>query len=310
MREKSLQVRVPASTSNLGPGFDCLGLAVDRYLTVEWIPGSSPLRIERFGTLEGLDIPPGDDPFIAALREAGPVGGHIRMTSEIPVARGLGSSAAARVAGLLLGAAHRFHVEHDGLQGFVPDRDALLSRAARAEGHPDNVAPILWGGLVVVGGPDDALRVTRLSLSPHVGWAYAAPGVEVRTTQARAALPSQVPHALVGATGARLAVLLQGLASADAQAIAWGIDDAVHTPMRLPLIPSGRAAMQAATEAGAWGVAISGSGSGLMALGPRPLMAGVCEAMAQVFAGVADARRAAAFVCEPAVRGAELVSGE
>lgn len=307
MREPMLQVRVPASTSNLGPGFDCLGMAIDRYLTVQWIPDRSPLQIERSGTLKALEVTGADDPFVAALREAGPVGGAIRMTSEIPVARGLGSSAAARVAGLLLGAARIFRLEHGHLQGFRPDRTALLASAAQAEGHPDNVAPILWGGLVAVGGADDALRVTRLPLSPQVGWAYAAPGIEVRTVEARAALPPQVPHALVGATAARLATLLQGLASADAQAIAWGIDDAVHTPMRLPLIPSGGAAMRAAREAGAWGVAISGSGSGLIALGPRPVMPGVCEAMAQVFNGVGDASRAAAFVCEPAVVGAELV---
>ena len=310
MPESTLRVRVPGSTSNLGPGFDCLGMAIDRYLTVEWMPDSRPLHIERSGTLAGLDVSVGDDPFVAALREAGPVGGRIHMTSEIPVARGLGSSAAARVAGLMLGAARAFHTEHGHLRGCCLDRHALLSRAASAEGHPDNVAPILWGGLVAVGGPLEGLRVTRLPLSPQLGWGYAAPGVEVRTIHARAALPAQVQHALVGATTARLATLLQGLASADREAIAWGIDDTVHTPMRLPLIPSGGAAMNAAREAGAWGVAISGSGSGLIAVGPRTLMPRVCEAMAGVFSGVGDPAQAAAFVCEPSVQGAGLLDAE
>jgi homoserine kinase len=310
MPEPTLRVRVPGSTSNLGPGFDCLGMAVDRYLTVQWMPDSSPLHIERSGTLEGLDVSLSDDPFVAALGEAGPVGGKIHMTSEIPVARGLGSSAAARVAGLLLGAARAFHIAHGHLRDFTFDRHALLSRAARAEGHPDNVAPILWGGLVAVGGHPEALRVTPLPLSPQLGWAYAAPGVEVRTVEARGALPAQVPHALVGATAARLATLLQGLASADPQSIAWGIDDAVHTPMRLPLIPSGDAAMHAAREAGAWGVAISGSGSGLIAVGPRTLMPRVCDAMAGVFSGVGEPAQATAFVCEPSVQGAMLLGAE
>jgi homoserine kinase len=308
-----LDLIVPGSTSNLGPGFDVLGLAVDRALTVAWEPGDAPLEVVRRGTLAGMRIPVAEDLVVRSLcaglerwlegGEAvrpGRLGGRLVLASRIPVARGLGSSAAARVGGLLLATA---------LAPSPPDPDRVLALAASGEGHPDNVAPSLRGGLVATGwdGAGDAggeVRVVRLPLSPRVGWAYAAPGAVVRTDEARAALPATVPHARIGETGARLAVLLHGLATGDGDAVRWGIADRVHSPWRLGLVPGGAAAVAAATAAGAWGATLSGSGSGIIALGPPDAMAEVRDAMAGAFDGHGDDGDAHAFLVRPDPRGA------
>ena len=303
-----LAVHVPASTSNLGPGFDVLGLAVDRGLQAVWHPGEGPLAVERHGTLAALRVPPDDDLVVRTLQRVlagagrSPAGGKLRLTSTVPVARGLGSSASARVAGHLLA--------HLATAGDTPWSGAVLAPAARDEGHPDNVAPSVVGGLVASGWSDggDEVRVTPLPLSPEVGWCYACPGVVVRTDEARRALPATVPHALVGATCARLAVLLKGLATADGDAIAWGVVDEVHSPWRLPLVPGGVEAVEAARDAGAWGATLSGSGSGVIAMGPRGSMPDVRDALAAVFSRTGDAGDAHAFVFTPDPRGARTLA--
>lgn len=311
-----LAVRVPGSTSNLGPGFDVLGLAVDRALEARWHPGDAPLQIERRGCLAGLRLAPDDDLLVRALRRGAELatgttldgaapGGRIEVHSTIPAARGLGSSAAARVAGLMLGSA---------AAGAHLSREVLLKEGIRSEGHPDNVAPAVLGGLVAAGldadGPEaSGVRSAPVPLSPRVGWCYAAPGAVVRTDEARAVLPATVPHARVGATVARAVILLHGLATADPAAVAWGLRDRVHSPWRLGLVPGGEEAVSAALAAGAWGATLSGSGSGLIALGPIGGMAGVCEAMAGAFAGHGDARDAHAFVFRPDPRGARWLGG-
>lgn len=309
-------VYAPGSTSNLGPGFDVLGLAVDRGLRATWHSGDEPLRVERRGTLAAFRVEPDDDLVVRSVVQglatwgdasgspasADQLGGRLVLTSRIPVARGLGSSSAARVAGLLLAAAAAGADE--------PERDELLSMVARGEGHPDNAAPALLGGLVAVGWEDPAagtVRARRLPVSPRVGWCYAAPAAVVRTDEARKALPATVPHGLVGATGARLAILLHGLATADGDAVAWGVRDEVHSPWRLPLVPGGGEACAAARAAGAWGATLSGSGSGIVAMGPRPVMPAVRDAMAEVFADRGDRGDAPAFVFRPDPRGGRRV---
>jgi homoserine kinase len=271
---------VPCSTSNLGAGFDCIGLALNRYLEVTWEPGDA-LRVERAGTLAGLGIDPEGDAVVAAfgsalgVRSEASVRGVFRMTSTIPVARGLGSSAAATVAGLALAAA---------AHGERPAVDTLLDAAARIEGHPDNSAPCLLGGLVaVVRTADAGARVFRLSLSDALGFAFAAPAVEVSTIQARRSLPASVPHAAAVRSLARVAALVHGLEAGEADLLRLGFEDELHVPWRLPLIPGANSAFAAAQEAGAYAVTISGSGSGLIAVSPRHRAADVAAAMAAAF---------------------------
>jgi homoserine kinase len=286
------RVRVPGSTSNLGAGFDCVGLALNRYLVVEFEPGSEPLRLERAGTLALVTHPPADDllvrVFRARLAELGIAAptGTLRAESEIPVARGLGSSAAAVVAALCVAeAAAGGAMPRSAMPG--GDRvHLLLMRAAGWESHLDNVAPSVCGGLVgVVREGDGVPRVMPLSLSAEVGFAYAAPALEIATARARSALPETVLHTRASQALGRLTALLHGLATGDPDLLRIGFTDELHVPFRLPLIPRAGAARTEALREGAWAVTISGGGSGLIAVCPRGRERAVAGAMAAVFAG-------------------------
>jgi homoserine kinase len=279
----SCGVRVPCSTSNLGAGFDCIGLAFDLYLDAGYEAGGSDLTIRRAGTLRDLGGEVSEDrlvlAFLAELRRRGieRPGGKLLATSTIPVARGLGSSAAATIAGIALATA---------ACGDTLDRDAALAAAVRLEGHPDNAAPALFGGLIGVASSSVGVpRAMRLPLSGSVSFVYAAPADGVSTSRARTVLPQHVPHSAAARNLGRMAALLHGLANADGDAIAIGFSDELHVPYRLPLIPKASAVMDAAIGAGAWGVTISGSGSGMIAACPRDVEAPVCRAMREAFGG-------------------------
>jgi homoserine kinase len=175
------------------------------------------------------------------------------------------------------------------------ERMALIRAVTLAEGHPDNAVPSLVGGLVATSLEQGEVRWTPLPLSPSVGFVFAAPGVEVRTDEARKVLPAAVPHADAVANGGRLAELLVGLARGDGERIAWGLHDRLHMPWRWPLVPGADEARAAALAAGAWGVTLSGSGSGVMALGPRQDGAAIADAMDGVFAKVEAAGERCSF---------------
>lgn len=288
-----IEVRVPCSTSNLGAGFDCIGLAFNRHLTIRYTLDDEPLRITRAGTLEHLDIPPLSDAVVIGLRTAwlrpGDVTGSLEMHSDIPVGRGLGSSAAATVAGIVLG--HLLHMDEardgeDVAFDLSPlTRMSALAHATDIEGHPDNAAPSLFGGLVAVARDDaGALNAFRLPLSPDIAFVFAAPEVTVSTAAARAALPLEVPHALASRMLGRVAALVRGLESADPDLLRVGLTDELHVQHRLPLIPGGESAIASAIEAGAWGATISGSGSGLIAIGPHTRRADIASAMSAALA--------------------------
>jgi homoserine kinase len=297
----SCGVRVPCSTSNLGAGFDCVGLAFDLYLDAGYQPGRSELTIRRSGTLRQLDEEVAEDrlvlAFLAELRRRGVErpGGKLLATSAIPVRRGLGSSAAATVAGIALATA---------ACGDTLDRDAALAAAVRLEGHPDNAAPALFGGLVgVAASAAGAPRAMRLPLSGSVSFVFAAPAQGVSTNRARSVLPQHVPHSAAARNLGRMAALLHGLANADGDSIAIGFSDELHVPYRLPLITRASAVMEAALRAGAWGTTISGSGSGLIAACPHDVEAPVCLAMREAFGG-RDAG-ADAFILRADMHGAQ-----
>lgn len=298
-------IRVPASTSNLGSGFDTVGLALDRYLTAAYEPGAEPLRVERMGTLAGLSTSLEDDvlatTFAAALADAGihePTG-VLRADSAIPIGMGLGSSAAAVVAGLGLAAAALGH----GL-----DREAIFRQAEAREGHPDNAAPSLLGGLVAIGRDGDGHpHPFRLPISPELAFAYAAPGTALSTTAARAALPGSLSYATAVRGLGRVAALIHGLETADAELLRVGFTDEIHVRYRLPLIPGGEAALDAAMEAGALAATISGAGSGLIAVCRRDRAQGVAEAMAMAFRDTSGTGDVVYFSALPDLDGAQLV---
>jgi homoserine kinase len=277
------RVRVPASTSNLGPGFDVLGLALDIALEA-----GAQVDAERadcaLETREGTarDWPEGPRELLAAacehaFRELGGRGGlRLWARSEIPVGRGLGSSGAAIAAGLLLGS------------HFAPrraSRTEVLGWAVEIEGHPDNVAPALFGGCQLTcpreGAPPRAVAV---DLHPELGFAVAWPEAQLETAFARTLLASHVPLAQAVDTARRLALVIQGLRTGDPELLGAGNVEHLHVPHRLPHIPGGAAALLAAREAGASLATISGAGSALFAVTTRARASQVAQAMQAAFA--------------------------
>ncbi len=258
------RIAVPASTSNLGPGFDLLGLAFDLWLRVEMrsrVPGGP-----RLSSLSGEAAawPRGDSnlflrAFDALARElelsSSPY--EFAVHSEIPLSRGLGSSGAAIVAGLELACA---------AAGVELPLERRLEHALALEGHPDNVAPALMGGCVLAAPVGDGPPiVVRQVVHPSIAFAVAWPSAPLPTALARSLLPAQVSFADARENPRRLALLLEGLRSADPRLLRAGVEDRLHERYRLPHIPGGAAALAAAYEAGAWLACVSGSGSALVA---------------------------------------------
>lgn len=262
---RTFRLSVPATTANLGPGYDALGLAlsVRNHLDAEVLPdrpGSLELEIEGEGA---GTLPRGAShllyrALVRSLRDRGvePPGLRLRQVNRVPLARGMGSSAAALVAGLALAA--RLLDEPDW-------KPRALALATEMEGHPDNVAPALLGGLVACGMTASGPRVARLPLHPCWRVALAIPGFEVSTAAARARLPQLVPHGAAAHNLSRLALLLAALQQGEGDLEA-AVDDQLHQPYRAALVPGFRAALDAAREAGAPGAFLSGSGSTVAAL--------------------------------------------
>jgi homoserine kinase len=283
----TLQVSVPASTSNLGPGFDVLGLALDLRLSLSarrLAGAGSPTLVRRDGEARSW---PGDEHNLAlrgfrcAYERLGGVRAiELGADSHIPLSRGLGSSAAAICAGLLLG---------EALAPRRAPREQLLAWALELEGHPDNVAPALFGGCVFAAPTGaGALRVVPVPLHPSLGFAVAWPAAPLETAFARSLLPREVPHRAAVETARRLACLLEGLRSGEPELLAAGNEDVLHVPYRLPHIPAGAEVLAAARKAGAHLATISGSGSALFAICERSATARVAAAMRAAF----DARGA------------------
>jgi len=298
------RLRVPCSTSNLGAGYDTIGLALDRFLDVSFTPDDrGELSVTRTGTLQRLEE--AGEPDVVAdvltrrLKKAGiEPSGLLTLHSDIPVARGLGASAAARVAGFDLSLA---------VQGLPRDDDAVFADALRTEGHGDNAAPSLFGGLRAVASTPDGPVVMGLTLSPAVGFAYAAPAAGVSTDEARSLLPKQVPHKMAATALGRLVALLRGLAEGNPELIRIGVRDELHVPHRLALIPSALTAISAAVDAGAWAATVSGAGSGLIAMCDPSDADAVGAAMYEVFDAGTDDPECVGFAVRPCEVGLERI---
>lgn len=290
----------PASTSNLGPGFDCLGLALRLPLTVTAtrIPGG--FRIERRGEGSDLAVDPNRDTLLAAyrrlFREAKKPVPTVALTirSAIPVARGLGSSAAAITAGLALA--------NHWLRGRF-SREELLALAVEIEGHPDNVSAALLGGLTLSVPRSDG-TTTSLALPPPrgLGITLVVPEVRVSTEKARALLPRMVPLAGAAANTARALALLYAFERRRPDLLADALLDVYHVPHRARLIPAYDRVAEAGRRAGAYGVTISGSGPTLLALHAAGAGTRIGAAMVRAFARARVRARAIPGRIEP--RGA------
>ena len=241
-------VKVPASSANLGPGYDALAAAIGLELELE---------VEETGKFEvvaeGLDLPLGRDNLIVRAFESlhGADGFRFTIRSEIPLARGLGSSAAAIVAGLAA-ADHLFEL--------ALTREDMLARGAEIEGHPDNVAAAIYGGFVACGVRDGRPAAARFDPPEGLEGILVVPPEEVPTEEAREAIPEEIPLADAVANVGAAATLVLGLREGDLDLISRGLADRIHQPRRRHLYPRSIEVVESARETGALGATISGAG--------------------------------------------------
>ena len=281
----SVMIQTPATTANLGPGFDCLGLALDLWNKTTFSLDGNSIRVKVRG--EGAGLLPLDDRNLvlrSALRlyqTAGaplPEGLSILCENHIPMGSGLGSSAAAIIAGL---------VGANSLLGNPVSQDEILRLAAAIEGHPDNVAAALYGGLTLVATVGEGVIARRLPVAPLVV-ALAVPAIHLPTSVSRAALPREVPLSDAVFNISRNAFVIEALRTGDLPLLGKVMEDRLHQPFRLKLIPGGEEAFSAARKAGAAAVALSGAGPSVIAFAPAEdgLVAAqkIGEAMASAFA--------------------------
>jgi homoserine kinase len=255
-------VRVPATSANLGPGFDALGLALGLYNEVEARPANDT-RVTVDGEGAGR-LPTGEKNVVVrgirlAYEAAGRAPEHwaVRCVNRIPTARGLGSSAAAWVGGLAAG---------NALLGSPFDRAALLRLAARAEGHPDNVAAAVYGGLTVAGGDGEGVVALTLPVPSELVWVTLVPEATSSTAEARAVLPHNVPRADAVFNIQRVALLLASLQAGRLDTLGAALDDRLHQPYRRRLFPWMPGVIDAARAAGAIGCVLSGAGPSILAV--------------------------------------------
>jgi homoserine kinase len=268
----AVAVSVPASSANLGPGFDAMGLALELRDRVELVPGAASPRIWSSRPLPGGD---GNLALRAARRVCEAVGAEpsflLRLHLQIPVGRGLGSSAAAIVGGLM--AANAW------LGSRLPP-EQLLDLAAEIEGHPDNVAPALYGGFCVACHGERGVTAVRLPPPRGLVAALAIPDRSLPTAAARRVLPARVPFADAVFNVQRAALLVAALSTGRAEALAEATRDRLHQPHRLPLLPGLAPALEAARLAGAAGAFLSGAGPSVLALCAQEQAVAVAQAMA------------------------------
>ncbi len=305
----SVAVFAPGTASNVGPGFDCFGVAFTglgdtvRASRVD-APGVRVLSVsdariptEPLRNTAALGA-------AAVLKRAGlarAAGLELRIEKGLPLAAGMGGSAASAVAGAL--AAHE-------LMKTRLTRIDLLTAALEAESvvsgrHADNAAPCLFGGAVIVAGLGPP-EVTPVRVHDSLGLVFVTPAYEVATAEARRVLPADVPRADAVGQAARLALLVLGLERGDGDLIRRAVWDRIAEPHRAPLYPGYPQARTAGLEAGAFGVAVSGAGPTLVALAPRAAREAVASALV---AGYAKAGiRSRAHVAEVDAAGARVLA--
>ncbi len=297
---KRVTVRVPATSANLGPGFDSIGIALELYNTVE-IEAADEFGVRLSG--EGVDVlSQGQDNLVyqgvlavyeKLQKRVPPL--VLACENWVPLARGLGSSSAALVAGLVAG---------NEFLGHALSSEALLQIATKMEGHPDNVTPALFGGLQVAVMNGGAVSHLRVPLAADLGIIVFVPDFPMLTSEARDILPRNVSRADAIYNISRASLLIAAMATGSLGHLKAATEDALHQPYRLKLFPAMDDIIRAAIDAGALGAALSGAGSSILAfaLGGEERVA---EAMAEAGAkaGV-DGRTIITKVC---YSGAQII---
>lgn len=304
-----LKLSVPATSANLGPGFDAMGIALNLWNTFELRvdPTVNGIAVETHG--EGADVLPTDSGHLVVrtmIEELSlhapfdPRAVHYRIVchNAVPCGSGLGSSSTATLAGLMLAR----HVLEPASLHSAAGRQRILSRAFDIEGHGDNVAPALLGGLVVVTSRDGAVVAEKIP-TPPLTVTVCVPQLHFLTSHARSVLPPTYSRADAVFNLGRAALVVEALRRGDLALLAKVMDDRIHEPYRLPAIPGAVQAKQAAADAGATAVAMSGAGPGLIAFSADRHSA-IGEAMVQTFAEFG--LQARAWVLQTSDKGAHV----
>lgn len=277
-----IRVRVPATTANLGPGFDCLGMAVSIYnhIEIERIDGDR-LEIETTGPASTADIASDESNLVYqaaahVLELAGkPTRGlRLRITLDAPLARGLGSSASAIAGGMFAA---------NELIGKPLTIDDLARETTKMEGHPDNVVPCLTGGLSSSLLIDEQVLVHRLEPASNIRCVFFVPDYELDTATARRAIPAQISLKDAVFNASRVPFVLAQLANGELDNLGNIMGDRMHQPYRIPLIKGYELLENAALNAGAAAVCISGAGPTILAVCDTSTADRVAEAGAVVF---------------------------
>ena len=262
-----MKILVPASSANLGPGFDCFGVAWQLYNELEFIPGGSGLVVtgcdEKYCNEDNLAY----RAYCAVLErfQLAPEPLTINfLRCDIPISRGLGSSSALLVGGVM--AANAIH-------GLNMTRDELLSVATALEGHPDNVAPALFGGLTASAVEAGIPLSVHYPLSPKLHFTALIPPFELSTALSRKVLPHDVPRADAIFNVSRAALVLSALGSGDISLLRAVMADRLHEPYRRALIDGYDTARGLAYKHGAEAMCISGAGSTLLCIAAHPTLA-------------------------------------
>ncbi|MFD1363593.1 homoserine kinase [Lentibacillus salinarum] len=261
----SFKIRVPASSANIGPGFDSMGMALNLYLTLDVSPADEWTIEQHSPHLPELASV--DDHYIVQVaRDVATRWGkalpacHITVRSDIPLARGLGSSAAAIVSGIELA---------NQVCGLSLTREQKLELGTAIEGHPDNIAPALMGGFIIAIGTDRTIDWVQLP-SPEVDVVVSIPGDALETKTARNVLPGAYPMERAASASAVSNVLVASLASGDYELAGRMMErDLFHEPYRKDLIPHYDDIRTEAKKHGAYGSVISGAGPTMMSLTPK-----------------------------------------
>jgi len=255
-----VEIRIPATSANMGAGFDSLGLAVQMYNRVVLEPWEGAEVV----SLDGVPVPTGENNLIYKTVKylfdicGKPLSGlRIQQENNIPMARGLGSSSACIVAGLMGG---------NVLLGEPLSREDIIHMAATMEGHPDNSTPAILGGQVTAAIENGRVFYCRQQLRDDLRFAAIIPDFELKTSAARAALPKEVSRADGVFNLSRAALMAMSLAAGEYDNLRVAAQDRLHQPYRLELIPGAKPVMDCALEFGAYCAYISGAGSTLMAV--------------------------------------------
>lgn len=261
--KNKITVIVPATSANCGPGYDSLGLACDLYndFTFE-ISERTGFALEVIGEGEDRLYASGRNlAFLAFFKvwnevQGTRIGLKVTMQNRIPLSRGLGSSSTAIVAGL---------VAANLLTGATLSKEQLLNYATEIEGHPDNVAPALLGGITISYMDEQGAHSLRFLPQKELRFIAVVPEQPLSTHKARQAIPQQIPHQDAVFNASRTALYVGALMSGNYQYLSAALEDRLHQPYRMPLITGIEAVFEAAKSSGAYGAIISGAGSTLMA---------------------------------------------